>query len=377
MTPIRVLIVDDSAIVRRVLTDVLRAEPDFEVVGQAINGREALDKLDALAPDIVTLDVEMPEMDGLATLAAIRRRKPRLPVIMLSTLTERGATTTLEALALGASDYAAKPTSAKDVNEARAELKQSVVEKIRALCRRPLRGATSAPANAAAPKPAPVPRLASTWRPAAPRAIEAVFIGTSTGGPNALATVLARIPAEFPVPILIVQHMPPFFTRVLAERLDGLSGLAVREAREGDVPHAGGAWLAPGGKHMIVGRRGTELCLRLDDGPPVQSCKPAVDVTMRSLVAALGGRSLGVILTGMGCDGLDGSRALRQAGGDVIAQDEATSVVWGMPGAVVDAGLASGVVAIDDVADVLIKAVGQAPANVRVPNSGQRMPGAA
>lgn len=336
MPKIRVLVVDDAVVVRRIVSDVLTADSDLEVVGTAANGRIALAKIPQTNPDVVTLDVEMPEMDGLETLAAIRKLHPRLPVIMFSTLTERGATTTLDALTLGASDYVTKPSNVGSVAAAQQSLREQLIPKIKLLC-----GKVDNSARAAAQfhrnVVSPAARAASV-KSSAP--IEIVAIGVSTGGPNALAQVIPSLPVDFPVPIVIVQHMPPVFTRLLAERLSAQSALKVREAASGEEVLAGNIYLAPGNYHMIVKREGPTIRLQTNQDPPENSCRPAVDVLFRSVVEAYGARCLGVILTGMGQDGLRGCERIRESGGRNIVQDEASSVVWGMPGFVARAGLA-------------------------------------
>lgn len=339
--PIRVLVVDDSVVVRKLLTDALRGAPDLEVVGTAPNGRIALQKLTQLQPDAVTLDIEMPVMNGLETLAELRKTHPRLPVLMCSTLTSQGAAATLDALALGASDYVTKPTATRPGADL-GQLQDDLRTKLRALCGRETPGA---------PVPvAPTPRPA-VRRPTSDSRVDAVVIGISTGGPSALAELVPALPADLATPVLIVQHMPPVFTRMLAERLDARSAVRVVEATEGEPVLAGSVYLAPGGRHLGVVRRaaGGPVHVHLNDGPLENSCRPAVDVLFRSATDAWGSHLLGVILTGMGQDGLRGSEAVVDAGGTVIAQDEATSVVWGMPGFVSRHGLADAVLPLHQV----------------------------
>lgn len=345
---IRVLVVDDAVVVRRMVSDALASDPELEVAGTAHNGRLALERIPQLRPDVVTLDVEMPELDGLETLRALRKTYPRLPVIMFSTLTERGAAATLDALALGANDYVTKPSNVGSVALAQQRIRDELVPKIKAWCR----GAVPAAGKPVVARVSTVPSIAVR----AAR-IEIVAVGVSTGGPNALAELLAALPASFPVPVVIVQHMPPVFTRLLAERLDARSPLSVREAAGGEELAAGQVWLAPGDYHLEVVRRVGKLCTRLHQQPPENSCRPAVDVLFRSAAAAQGAGALAVVMTGMGQDGLRGCEAIRQAGGRVFAQDEATSVVWGMPGAVVRAGLAEQVLPLCELAPALMRAV--------------------
>ncbi|MHB1497180.1 MAG: chemotaxis-specific protein-glutamate methyltransferase CheB [Acidimicrobiales bacterium] len=448
---VRVVVVDDSSVVRLVLREVIAREHGLVLAGIATNGRQAVPAVAEAKPDVVVLDVEMPELDGLGALRELKMRWPRLPVIMFSTLTERGAATTLEALAEGADDYTTKPTSDHGPAGAFAAVRRDLIPLLRAwgaIARArnlPTPSHTVAvTARAAEPeredpggdkrglgeqdKTAPTPvapgeegavaevkvaarkakttgpshvpydrgpsghrpsehgppeviaprqsaaRLAGipfgpaagasrrpvrtqvTLRPpSTPGPASAVVIGCSTGGPNALAEAIPAIPADFPVPVLLVQHMPPTFTRMLAERLDSQSKLHVEEARAGTPVQPGSLYVAQGGTHMIVRKRGHSVFIELDDGPPENFCRPSVDVLFRSAAAIWGRATLGVVLTGMGQDGLAGARAITAAGGDVIAQDELSSVVWGMPGAVAKAGLASEVVPLSEVANSILR----------------------
>jgi two-component system chemotaxis response regulator CheB len=330
VSKIRVLIVDDAVVIRRLVADELSADPALEVVGTAANGRLALAKLPQVSPDLVILDVEMPELDGLATLKEIRKIYPKLPVIMFSALTERGAEATLDALALGATDYFAKPSSSNGVEASLQVIRNELIPEIKALCRRPQ---LSAPISAP-PRPVVTPPSQTISR------VEIVAIGASTGGPNALAELFSGLPAALPVPIVIVQHMPAMFTRLLAERLASQFRLKVEEGRSGTVLQSGCAWIAPGDYHMMVVRDGSQARVLVHQDPPENSCRPAADVLFRSVAQAYGPSSLTVVLTGMGQDGLRGCEALKAAGGKVLVQDEQTSVVWGMPGYVARAGLA-------------------------------------
>src|SRR6202165_5880159 len=349
MAPIRILVVDDSVVVRRVLSDTLSGDPGLMVVGTAGNGRIALAKIPLLKPDLITLDIEMAAINGLETLAAVRQLYPKLPVIMFSTLTERGAAATLDALTLGASDYATKPSNTGSPAVAIERIRSELIPKIKALCGiaplklLPLPGV----------RPALKPRVRSNPR------IEIVAIGTSTGGPNALAEVLPRIPNDFPVPIVVVQHMPPIFTCLLAERLAGQSAIPVKEGSAGVALSPGHAWIAPGNFHMKVIRAGLGWRLNLSLGPPENSCRPAVDVLFRSVAAAYGAHVLAVVMTGMGSDGVLGAQNIRDAGGDVIIQDEASSVVWGMPGLVHASGLADAAYPLDRLAAEITRRVVQ------------------
>jgi two-component system, chemotaxis family, protein-glutamate methylesterase/glutaminase len=353
MGKIRILIVDDSVVVRRMVADMLSGDPMLEVVGTAPNGRIALAKLPQINPDLVLLDVEMPEMDGLETLAALRKTYPRLPVIMFSRFTQRGAAVTLEALTLGASDYVTMPDSVR-AGQGVPELREQLVSKIKELCARD--GVDSPRGAADLDSLRPPSRSASAIR-RMPR-VEIVAIGASTGGPNALATLLSVLPADCPVPIVIVQHMPATFTGLLAERLTSRSALAVSEGVLGQALFPSRAWLAPGDFHMEVARDGQDAVrLRLHQGPPENSCRPSVDVLFRSVAETYGAGTLAVVLTGMGQDGLRGCERIREVGGQVLAQDETSSVVWGMPGFVARAGLADQVLPLDQLAPEVVRRV--------------------
>ena len=348
MARIRVLVVDDSVVLRRMISDCLAAAPDLEVVGTAADGHIGLAKITQLNPDVITLDIEMPVLDGLETLKALRKTHPKLPVIMFSTLTERGASATLDALALGANDYVTKPANVGSVQAAMQRIREDLVPKIKGLCRRPTVPAT---------KPLLRPSLPATASTTGPSRIDVVAIGVSTGGPNALAAMLPGLAAQFPVPVVIVQHMPPLFTRLLAERISTIPGRHAREGVAGAVLAPGDIWIAPGGFHMEVEKGATGTRLLLHEGPPECSCRPAVDVLFRSVARVFGPRALAVVLTGMGQDGMLGSQAIREAGGQVLAQDEASSVVWGMPGAVTEAGLAHKVLPLSQIAEEINRQV--------------------
>jgi two-component system chemotaxis response regulator CheB len=352
MRKAKVLVVDDAMLIRRMVTDVLAADPSIEVVGEAANGRIALQKIAQLGPDLVTLDVEMPEMDGLQTLKEIRRTYPRLPVIMFSALTERGASDTLEALHHGASDYVTKPASAAGRAGAQQRIREDLVPKIKSLCRL---GSPALPTAAKRDNAAP----AAAPRPFALRAIgpaisaDVVVIGASTGGPTALAEVLSHLPSDFPAPIMLVQHMPPMFTRFLAERLNAQTPLTVREATDGQTVQPGVVYVAPGDFHLTVKRRNGSVVTVLDQEPPRHSHRPAADVLFRSAAEAYGPRGLALVLTGMGQDGLHGSEEITRVGGRALVQDEATSAVWEMPGLVAGAGLADAVLPVGEIANEL------------------------
>ena len=358
MARIRVLVVDDSVVIRRLLSDVLSEDDRLEVVGTAANGKVALAKIPQLNPDLITLDVEMPVMDGLETLREVRALYPRLPVVMFSTVTERGARTTLDALELGASDYVAKPANVGSVTASMAAVRAELVPKVVALCARSARPAPARPVIPPAIPPATPTTTPTTTRPARPAGgrgrVEVVAIGSSTGGPDALSTVLSALPATLPVPVVVVQHMPPVFTRQFAGRLDSKCALTVSEATAGVRLAPGHVLIAPGDHHLRVRGAVGAVHAYLDQGTPENYCRPAVDVLFRSVVEAYGGGVLGVVLTGMGSDGARASAQVVEAGGEVLVQDQATSVVWGMPGAVAAAGLASAELPLREVAPAIL-----------------------
>jgi two-component system chemotaxis response regulator CheB len=351
------MIVDDAVVIRKILSDELGTDADIEVAGTASNGKIALQKIPQIQPDVITLDVEMPEMDGLETLLHIKRDYPKIPVIMFSTLTERGGAATIEALSRGASDYVTKPTNVGKVTQAKEAVREDLIRKIKALC-----GHRSLPVTPTTnPAPSKLFFRPSGAGPILPgtmgRLGDAVVIGVSTGGPNALARVIPALPADLSVPVLIVQHMPPMFTRLLAERLNAQSKFPVVEATEGMKIEPGKVIVAPGDFHLtIAGSRSVPVVV-LTKGPPENSCRPAVDVLFRSAVKMYGGELLGVVLTGMGQDGMLGAREIKEAGGTIIAQDKATSVVWGMPGAVVENGLADKILPIESISAEIVRQI--------------------
>lgn len=351
---IRILLIDDSVVVRKVLAEILARDPEILVVGSAANGSIGLAKIPQLNPDLVVLDLEMPEMDGLETLTRLRRVYPKLPVIMFSSLTERGAVATLQALEFGANDYVTKPST--QVSNAGQYISEQLIPKIKALWAKV--NLTGLPALVPPVSNGHQP-LIKKQVPPAHRRVDIVAIGVSTGGPNALALVIPEIPKDFPVPIVIVQHMPPIFTKMLAESLARKSQVAVVEAQSGDYLHPGGVWIAPGDFHMVVGQGVRGVRIELNQGPPENSCRPAVDPLFRSVAQVYGYHSLGVVMTGMGQDGLNGSELIQAAQGQVWAQDEATSVVWGMPGFVSKAGLADKIIPLDQIAFEIIRKVNE------------------
>ncbi len=351
MPPIRILIVDDSAVIRKVLGEGLAPDASLEVVGTAANGKIALSKIPQVNPDIITLDVEMPILNGLETLAEIRKTYPKLPVIMFSTLTERGASTTLDALSLGASDYVTKPSNTGSLDVTLSQIRAQLIPKIKALC-----ALRSAPSTLPLPSAANIrPTMANPGCEIA--RVDILAIGTSTGGPNALAELLPSIPRDFPVPVVIVQHMPPLFTRLLAGRLNARATLIVREGVAGETLNPGEAWIAPGDYHMTVERQGTAIKLATNQAPPENSCRPAVDPMFRSVAKTFGRNVLAVVLTGMGSDGVIGAQHIRERGGQVIVQDEASSVVWGMPGQVAQAGHANAIYPLNQMGNEIVRRV--------------------
>ncbi|QGU33480.1 protein-glutamate methylesterase/protein-glutamine glutaminase [Thermochromatium tepidum] len=353
---LRVVVVDDSGFFRRRIVEILNADVGIEVVGTAANGQEAIEVVKRLKPDVVTMDIEMPVMDGITAVRRIMAESP-CPILMFSTLTTEGAKATLDALDAGAMDFLPKRFSemAKDEDSAKILLRR----RVRALGRTRLaRPTTPAPLDRPAPtgavpaRPAQAPRLSPSATPLS--SLRAVLIGTSTGGPVALQEVLKGLPKNFPLPIILVQHMPASFTPAFAERLNNLCQIEVKEAASGDLLKPGSALLAPGGVQLVL-EGGAQPRVRIEESPPGTIYKPSVDITFKSAVAALRSQVLAVVLTGMGADGREGARELKANGAHVWAQDAASCVVYGMPAAVIDAGLADQILPLKEVGPALVK----------------------
>jgi two-component system chemotaxis response regulator CheB len=350
------MLVDDSVVIRGMIARWLSAEPDIVVAGSLRTGLEAVNQVERINPDIAVLDIEMPDLDGISALPQLLAKKRNLIVIMASTLTRRNAEISFKALSLGASDYIPKPESTREASAAET-FRHDLVQKIRHLGAKVRRSssATLAPAHPAAPLRAPV-AASSVRRNFSSQNPRVLLIGSSTGGPQALMSVIAEIgPVIDRFPVLITQHMPPTFTTILAEHLARASHRPAREAIDGETVKAGHIYLAPGGRHMRVVRHGVDGVIALDDGPPVNFCKPAVDPLFTSAIDVWQGATLAVVLTGMGSDGMRGGKDIVAAGGSVIAQDEATSVVWGMPGAAVNAGICAAVLPLNQIAPKLVR----------------------
>ena len=363
---VRVLVVDDSLIYRKVVRDALATFPQVDVVGWAANGRVAIEKIEQLSPDVVTLDFEMPEVDGIGVLKWLKQAHRPTKAVMLSALTIEGGEATMQALQEGAFDFVVKPAG-KDAQQNQRDLESALLQRIDAIQmliagkrvrRSPLRGPSSAtPVVAEAPKP-PV----NLNRPVAGQhRIGLVAIGISTGGPDALRTMLPMLPADLPVPVVIVQHMPPVFTKSLAESLDKICALHVTEAVDGQLVKPGQVVIAPGGRQLkILKTAAGHAQVKLTDDAPVQSCRPSVDYMMFSLADSFGSQTLSVIMTGMGYDGAEGSRRLHALGGPVIAQNESTCVVYGMPRKPIEEGYADAVVPLKSIAAEITRFAGRA-----------------
>ncbi len=376
---VKVLVVDDSGFFRRRVSEILSADSNIQVVGTATNGKEAIDQALALKPDVITMDYEMPMMDGITAVRHIMQRCPT-PVLMFSSLTHEGARVTLDALDAGAVDFL--PKNFEDISRNPEKVKQLLCEKILSISRsnrRVSHYSAPAPVAAPAPTPAPAPSSVGSFASSAPvrpapapipvrthahaatassptpkrKNYKLVAIGTSTGGPVALQRVLTHLPANFPAPIVLVQHMPAAFTKAFAERLDKLCRISVKEAEDGDILRPGLALLAPGGKQMMIDGRGA---VKILPGDERLNYKPCVDITFGSAAKSYGDKVLAVVLTGMGADGREGARLLKQGGSSIWAQDEASCVIYGMPMAIVKAELADAVYSLDDIGKHLVEA---------------------
>jgi two-component system chemotaxis response regulator CheB len=362
--PLRVMVVDDSVVIRGMISRWLASEPDIVVAASLRTGLDAVNQIERVNPDIAVLDIEMPDLDGISALPLLLAKKRNLIIIMASTLTRRNAEISFKALSLGASDYIPKPESTREATAAET-FRHDLVQKIRHLGAKVRRAAVASPAPTLAPVldrlrdplvraphacPPLVRRNFSTQNP------RVLLIGSSTGGPQALMTLVGEIGAVIDrFPVLITQHMPPTFTTILGEHLARVSHRPAREAVDGEIVKAGHIYLAPGGRHMRVARHGAEVAIVLDDGPQVNFCKPAVDPLFTSAVDVWQGATLAVVLTGMGSDGVRGGKDIVAAGGSVIAQDEASSVVWGMPGAAANAGICAAVLPLGQIAPKLVR----------------------
>ncbi len=356
MGRIRILVVDDSVVVRRLLTKVLSSDPDLEVVGSAPNGRIALAKVPQLNPDLVTLDLDMPEGDGPQTLSALHKSYPKLPVITFTVLTNQTPATAIDMLTLGACDYITRAVNGNNVEAAEQLIRDELAPKIK------MHGSTLPGEGRVSPlvslEPGKINRASARVARTIPKSrIDVLVIGVSTGGPNALAELLGEFPSDFPVPVLVVQHMPSAFTNLLAERLDKSCQIRVLLGKPNETVEPGRAWVAPGNFHMAVRRDQDAVRIETNQEPPENSCRPSADVLFRSAAQVYGSHVLGVVLTGMGQDGLRGAEKIREAGGQIFVQDEASSVVWGMPGFIANAGLADKVLPLSQLGSEIVKSV--------------------
>lgn len=372
----KVLVIDDSAVARGLMTRWVEEDPDLALVGAAVDGEQGLRKAEELKPDLIVLDVEMPKMDGLAALPLLLKAVPGAKVLMASTLTRRGGEVTIRALSMGAADYAPKPQAGRLAGA--EEFRRDLLSKLKALAPKPIPPVPSArdiPAQPSSPgvrtiTPPPASAGAPVRRSFAPSAQppaargsvarhtarpEIIAIGSSTGGPQALRDVVAAFGPDVRAPIVIAQHMPALFTKILAEHLSKASSLRCKEAEDGERLTAGGLYIAPGDFHLTVRKDAAGFYAALDQTPPINFCRPAVDPLFQSVTEVTGGKALGIILTGMGHDGREGARILRNAGGTILAQDEASSVVWGMPGAVAAAGLADEILPLDRIGAAIVQ----------------------
>jgi two-component system, chemotaxis family, protein-glutamate methylesterase/glutaminase len=365
--PLRVMVVDDSVVIRGLISRWIQAEPDMVVAASLRTGLEAVNQVERVNPDVAVLDIEMPELDGISALPLLLAKKRNLIVIMASTLTRRNAEISFKALSLGASDYIPKPESTREITAAET-FHHDLVQKIRSLGARVRRAAQPLSSQPLAPTlersreasprlhPAPVAPQQLVRRAFGTQAPRALLIGSSTGGPQALMTLVTELgPVIDRFPVLITQHMPPTFTTILAEHLARSSHRPAHEAVDGEVVKPGRIYLAQGGRHMRVAKHGADIVIALDDGPPVNFCKPAVDPLFTSAIDVWQGGVLAVVLTGMGSDGMRGGKEIVAAGGSVIAQDEASSVVWGMPGAAANAGICAAILPLNQIGSKLVR----------------------
>jgi two-component system chemotaxis response regulator CheB len=365
--PLRVMVVDDSVVIRGLIARWIGSEPDMVVAASLRTGLDAVNQIERVNPDVAVLDIEMPELDGISALPLLLAKKRNLIIIMASTLTRRNAEISFKALSLGASDYIPKPESTREPAAAET-FRHDLIQKIRHLGAKVRRAVPASPSPPLAPaldrprEPLPRPPLAPVAQPQLMRrafgmqAPRALLIGSSTGGPQALMTLVTELgPVIDRFPVLITQHMPPTFTTILAEHLARSSHRPAHEAVDGEIVKAGQIYLAQGGRHMRVARHGADVVIALDDGPPVNFCRPAVDPLFSSAIDVWQGGVLAVVLTGMGSDGMRGGKEIVAAGGSVIAQDEASSVVWGMPGAAANAGICAAVLPLNQIAPKLVR----------------------
>lgn len=346
---IKVMLVDDSRTIRTILKSSLQSDAQIKVDYEAVDGVDGLSRFKAEPADVIILDVEMPNMDGVETVKAIRKVNRDVPIIMFSTLTSRGGEATMDALNAGANDYEAKPSNNSHFEETKSRIKEVLVPKIKFWFNKSKAVREVPSVKLPSPATKSIARDASPSIRSADRNFKIVAIGSSTGGPMALQTVLSDLPKTVSVPIVIVQHMPPVFTKSLAERLDSHSSLRVVEAEDGQPIRPQTVYIAPGGQHMTIERQSTNYVARMNSGPPINSCRPAVDVLFKSVAKQFGKNCLSVVLTGMGQDGLAGAKSIRDVDGSVIVQDEASSAVWGMPKVIADAGLAHEVLPLTDI----------------------------
>jgi len=363
--PLRVMVVDDSAVIRGLISRWVSSETDMVVAASLRTGLDAVNQIERVNPDVAVLDIEMPELDGISALPLLLAKKRNLIIIMASTLTRRNAEISFKALSLGAADYIPKPESTREPAAAET-FRHDLIQKIRHLGAKVRRAAPASPCPPLAPalgrpreplpRPAPVAQPPLTRRAFSTQAPRVLLIGSSTGGPQALMALVTDLGAVIDrFPVLITQHMPPTFTTILAEHLARSSQRPAREAIDGEIVKAGQIYLAPGGRHMRVARHGADIVIALDDGPPVNFCKPAVDPLFSSAIDVWQGGVLALVLTGMGSDGMRGGKEIVEAGGSVIAQDEASSVVWGMPGAAAHAGICAAILPLNQIASKLVR----------------------